>query len=281
MHADLPASLRRYAFSFAAFLIASCISMTPPPLESIFLKRSMELDGTTHRYQVYIPAEYTRDRAWPVILFLHGLGESGRDGMLQTQVGLGPALRRGQQRPSAIVVFPQCPAGSIWAGAMEPVALAILDKTIAEFRGDRSRLYLTGMSMGAHGVWNIAANHPGLFAAIIPVCGWIQRPETDEHVSAPMRNALRSATPFAAVAEMIRETPAWVFHGVKDGVVPVAQSRQMVEALRRIGADVRYTEYAGVGHDSWVRAYADPELMPWLLSHTRNLSPEAPFNRGE
>jgi predicted peptidase len=269
MHAEFLASLRRYALYFAAFLIASCISMTSPRPESGFLNRSMDIGGTTYRYQVYIPAEYTRDRAWPVILFLHGLGESGRDGMLQTQVGLGAALRRGQQRPSAIIVFPQCPVGSIWAGAMEPVALAILDKTIAEFRGDRSRLYLTGMSMGAHGVWNIAANHPGLFAAITPVCGWIQRPETDGSVSTRMRNALASATPFAAVAEMIRETPAWVFHGAKDGVVPVEQSRQMVEALRRIGAEVRYTEYAGVGHDSWVRAYAEAEWMPWLLSHTR------------
>lgn len=262
--------MRRDCAILVAFLLtASCVSMNEPVPETGFLNRTMIVDGITYRYQVYVPEEYSRHRTWPVILFLHGRGESGSDGMLQTEVGLGPALRRGQQRPPAIIVFPQCPAESIWAGRMERVALATLEKTILEFRGDREQLYLTGMSMGAHGAWNLAANDPGHFAAIVAVCGWLQRPDADHLVGPEMQRALASSAPFDTVAGMIGKTPTWIFHGDRDTVVPVEQSRRMAAALRRAGAEVRYTEYAGVGHDSWLRAYAEPDLMSWLLSQRR------------
>jgi predicted peptidase len=137
---------------------------------------------------------------------------------------------------------------------MEALALGALDDAVREYSGDEERLYLTGVSMGGIGSWQFAARHPGKFAAVVPVSG-----------RSPLRGLAED--PEEEIARRIGNTPAWVFHGTEDQIVSVEGSRRIVAALRRLGNNANYTEYAGVGHNSWDKAYAEPELVPWLLSH--------------
>jgi predicted peptidase len=236
--------------------------------ETGFLNRSISVSGAEYRYQVYVPAQWNKHGAWPVILALHGAGERGDGGLLQTDVGMGHAIR---QHPDAwskfIIVMPQCRKERLWTQPeMEQVALAALERSIKEFHGDRSRLYLTGLSMGGYGTWSIASHHPEMFAALVPICGGIEPP--------PALPALRTDLasdydPYRDTAQKIGKIPTWVFHGADDPVVAVAGSQKMVEALKAVGANVRYNEYPGVQHNSWDKAYAEPELPAWLLSQHR------------
>ena len=141
-----------------------------------FLNRTVSIGGKPAHYQVYVPLDYTPARQWPVILFLHGAGERGTDGLLQTQVGLGTAIRQNASWFPAIVVLPQAPPDSIWRGSVAKAALAALEQSIREFHGDRTRLYLTGLSMGGYGVWTLALQRPRMFAAIVAVCGGLLPP---------------------------------------------------------------------------------------------------------
>jgi predicted peptidase len=229
-----------------------------------FLDRKVELNGAEYRYQVYAPPEFTPERKWPVILFLHGAGECGEDGLLPTEVGIGTAIRRHRARFPALVVFPQLRPGAFWWGEMEAQALQALEQTIEEFNGDRNRLYLTGISRGGYGVWYIATRRPGMFAALAPVCGGISRPYGVDYVP-HVAELLHAADPYAEAARRVGKTPVWIFHGADDNVIPVSESRQMRAALQAAGGHAKYTEYAGVGHDSWLQAYSEVEFMPWLL----------------
>ena len=141
-----------------------------------------------------------------------------------------------------------------------------LEATIAEFSADESRVYLTGVSLGGNGAWHLALEHPRRFAAIVPVCGWLDPFALPAGV---LGEGQKIVDAHDAAARALRHLPAWVFHGAADAVVPVERSRLMVDALRRAGADVRYTEYPALGHDSWNRAYAEPELVPWMLARSR------------
>ena len=136
--------------------------------------------------------------------------------------------------------------------------MAVLERTIADYRGDRSRLILTGKSMGANGVWRLAASHPGLFSCIVPVCGFI-------HFEGAPPPPGGSSDAYAETAGAIGATPVWLFHGEADKSVPVEESRRMRAALESAGGDVRFTEYPGEGHLIWDRVYAEPELAPWML----------------
>ena len=149
---------------------------------------------------------------------------------------------------------------------MQAQAMAALDSAIKEFHGDPGRLYLTGLSLGGYGTWSIAAEHPGKFAALAPVCGGIRRPRRGA-AEQPPENP--STDLFAETAKKIGSTPVWVFHGDADKSVPVTESQKMVEALKAIGGNVKFTEYPGVGHNSWDNAYADDDLWKWLLAHRR------------
>jgi predicted peptidase len=156
---------------------------------------------------------------------------------------------------------------------MESVALAALAQAIEEFNGDPERIYLTGLSMGGYGAWNLAARHPGRFAALAPVCGGIaapSRPNRPSEIPEFIPAVEDRENPYASVAGRIGRTPVWVFHGEADPVVPVEESRRMVLALRAAGGEARYSEFIGVGHDSWNRAYAEPEFFPWLFSKRLN-----------
>jgi len=236
--------------------------------ETGFLNRTVKLNGLESRYQVYLPAGWNKHSKWPVILFLHGAGERGDDGILQTDVGLGHAVR---QRPEAwnkfVIVMPQCRKERFWTQPdMEQVALAALERSIREFHGDRSRLYLTGISMGGYGTWSLASHNPQMFAALVAICGGIEAPRA---LPALKTDLAAGYDPYHDTAQKIGKVPSWVFHGAADPVVPVDGSQKMVEALKDLGGEVRYTEYPGVQHNSWDRAYADPELPEWLLAHHR------------
>lgn len=234
--------------------------------ETGFLNRTVKVGGETYRFQVYVPREWNSHQKWPVVLFLHGAGERGSDGLVQTEVGLGSALRRFNDRFPAVVVMPQCRKDVWWpADAMQAQALAAMEQAIKEFRGDRSRLYLTGLSMGGYGTWAMAAKHPGIFAALTPICGGVRLPE---RLKAEMPSAIPAdaGDPYLYVAKKIGKTPVWIFHGGSDTVVPVEESRKMNESLQASGGQVKFTEYPEVGHNSWDKAYADPEWAKWLFS---------------
>jgi predicted peptidase len=263
-------------FTLCTFLLTVALSaVAAPRIETGFLDREVKLDSVSYRYQVYVPINYTQSKLYPVILFLHGFGEGGKDGLLQTQVGLGPAIRQARERFPFIVVFPQARLGQLWTGEMATLALKILDQTDEEFNGDPQRLYLTGISMGGFGTWYVATRAPHKFAAIVPICGFVNVkqlaiPAERKTVNLEDIPFAESPDPYVAVATQISKVPTWIFHGGADLVVPPDESRKMFQALKALGCDVKYTEYDGVGHDSWDKAYAEPNLVPWLLSHRRS-----------
>jgi len=230
--------------------------------ETGFLSRTVRVKGVAYKYQVYVPAEWNKSKQWPVILFLHGAGERGDDGLAQTQVGIGGAIRFHSDRVPAVVVMPQCRKGIWWtAPEMEEMALAALDAAVKQFRGDRARLYLTGLSMGGYGTFGLGARQSGRFAALVPICGGVRLPRRPNlpAVEEP------AGDPYAATAGKIGKTPIWIFHGGADPTVPVTESQKLVEALKAAGAAPKYTEYPGVGHNSWDKAYGETELWKWLF----------------
>ena len=234
-----------------------------------FLDRTLTLDGRDHRYQVYVPSDFMPDRAWPVILFLHGSGERGDDGLRQTQVGLPAAIRWNRERFAAIVVMPQLPADLTWTGDMAEMAMAALEAAVAEFRGDEDRLYLTGLSLGGYGTWLLAAEHPGKFAAIAPVCGGVVPPPGGKTSVVQLPATVGLADPYAETARLVGATPAWIFHGADDTVIPPSESRRMADAMRAAGNEARFTEFPGVGHAAWDPAYGSAELWDWMFAQVR------------
>ena len=237
-------------------------------VESGFLNRAVTVDGKEYRFQVFVPREYRSSTQWPVILSLHGGGERGNDGLIQTEVGLGRAIRRHADRFPAIVVFPQAPTGDTpgWQSFGARIALAALDRTLAEFATDKSRVYLTGLSMGGNGSWYLAYHHPDRFAAVVVVCGRVsERRNTEGTAVSPAIAPDSGADPFTPVAQRIRHLPIWIFHGDADPTVPVAESRGMAEALQKAGANVQYTELPNVGHNAWDRAYDRADVFEWMF----------------
>jgi acetyl esterase/lipase len=234
-----------------------------PPQETGFLNRKIELHGATYRFQVYLPEEWRRDdrKLWPIILFLHGRGERGSEGMWQTQIGLPQEVRDHPERWPFVIVMPQCPLPNYWTDAeMLAMAMAALDKESAEFHGDPERTYLSGLSLGGYGAWELARLHHHRWAAIaIAASGafWSYAPERWQEVS----------TLPAEYAHALGRTPVWLFHGLDDNVVPPRESELMFEALKAADGHVRLWLYQGLKHDCWTRAYNEAELPRWLLAH--------------
>jgi predicted peptidase len=198
------------------------------------------------RYLLYTPEGYDEatDTCFPLVVFLHGGGESGSDLERVTDHGLPHRIQEGESFPF-ILLAPQNPGESkFWD---DYAVMALIDEVCAHNRVDPKRIYLTGMSRGGDGAWRLAMNNPDRFAALSIVCG---------------------ATAPSVYADWIRKTPIWVFHGAEDPVVPLSVPETMVAALRAVGADVRFTVYPEVGHDAWEKAYGDSEHLDWLLSHS-------------
>jgi predicted peptidase len=182
---------------------------------------------------------------WPVVLFLHGAGERGDDLDLVTLHGPPKQARAGQQLPF-LMVAPQCPDGSWWNWQTEAL-IALLDEIQAGHPVDPDRIYLTGLSMGGIGVWELAARYPDRFAALVPICG----------IGGPW------------FASRLARTPIWAFHNEDDQAVPVSGTTQVVEAIRAAGGEARMTIKPTGGHDSWTAAYDDPQLYAWMLEQHR------------
>jgi len=199
------------------------------------------------KYVVFVPHDYIGDKEYPLILFLHGAGERGDDGEKPVKQGIGNAIKfkGGEKKFPFFVVFPQCSAKGTWkaGGPDADRALAILDEVQVRYKIDPKRVYLTGLSLGGMGTWSLAAAHPERWAAIVPICGGGD----------------------AKTAEKIKNIPCWIFHGDADKAVNVEKSREMKKALETAGGKPHYTEYEGVGHNSWDKAYATKELYEWML----------------
>lgn len=211
-----------------------------------FLNRVFRGPDGDAKYVLFVPHDYQADKAYPLILFLHGAGETGTDGLKQSVVGLGPALKKREKTFPFLAVFPQSQKRTWKADSADAQrALAILAEVEKNYKVDGQRIYLTGLSMGGYGTWSLAAAHPERWAAIAPICGGGDPKQ----------------------AAKIKNIPCWCFHGDADKAVPVARSRDMVQALKDAGASPRYDEYPGVGHNSWDRAYGNEELYTWLLMH--------------
>jgi len=196
------------------------------------------------RYLLYLPKGYEGGRKrWPLLLFLHGAGERGRDLDLVKKHGPPRLIAEGHDLPF-IVASPQCPGNQWWSS---DVLNALLDDLAANCRVDESRVYLTGLSMGGYGTWGLACEHPERFAAVAPICGGGNR----------------------LLAHRLKDVPVWAFHGAKDDAVPLAESEKMANALKACGGRVKLTVYPDAGHDSWTATYANPELYKWLLKHRR------------
>ena len=202
-------------------------------------------------YLLYLPKDYGKDAAkkWPLILFLHGSGESGSDVEKVKMHGPPKLVAAGKDLPF-VIVSPQAPTPRV--GWQVETLNTLLDDVIQKYSVDEDRVYLTGLSMGGFGTWALASANPERFAAIAPICGGGQ--------------------PF--MARRLRSLPIWVFHGAKDATVPIKMSQDMVDALKTAGADVKFTIYPEAGHDSWTATYDNPELFTWFLEHTRK-KPEA------
>lgn len=239
--------------------------------ETGFLNRTATVGAQAYRYQVYVPADYSPNVAWPVILFLHGAGERGSDGLLQTNVGLATAIRNTPSRVPAIVVFPQVPVDSQWVGAPGEAAMVALRQTMSEYRTDAERVYLTGLSMGGHGTWYLAYRNPNVFAAVVPICGWV--PDFAQFKGSVPVVPADSGAPLPALARQLKRVPIWIFHGEMDPVVAVSGSRDPNVALKDAGANVKYTEYMGLGHNTWDATYGSKEFLDWLFAQRRGKRP--------
>lgn len=239
--------------------------MKDPSRKVGFIRKTIKLeDGTERIYQVWVPLNYTADKKWPVILFLHGAGESGTDGEKVLIQGLPKEITKRGGKFEFISVMPQCASFGIdrseppappgerpkrrggWRDQQAAMAMGALDATLKEYACDPDRVYLTGLSMGGFGSFDLAMSAKGRFAAVVPICG---------------------GGAVGRAAE-IKDIPMWIWHGDADKTVPIDNSRKMAEALVAAKAvELRYTEVPGVGHNSWDNTYADDAVYAWLLQH--------------
>ncbi|MBN1135525.1 MAG: alpha/beta fold hydrolase [Anaerolineae bacterium] len=216
--------------------------------------RSFRLPGVPSRgrrgrfdYLLFLPAAYGLDpsQKWPLILFLHGMGETGA-GLKKLKVHGIPKKVDKQPDFPFITVSPQCPYEHCWFYEL-PTLNALLDEVVAAYAVDARRVYLTGLSMGGYGAWALASRYPERFAAVVPVCG--------------------GGDP--AAVSSLKDVPVWAFHGALDEQVSPGESQRMVDALKACGGAVRFTLYPDLAHDSWTRTYDDPALYHWLLQQRK------------
>jgi predicted peptidase len=202
-------------------------------------------------YLLYLPDGFDAapDKRWPMVVFLHGRGESGTD-LSKVAVHGPPKFAAAGQSLPFVLLSPQCPAGQNWnITHLE----ALLDSVLKQHVGriDRDRIYITGLSMGGGGAWEWLARPTHPFAAGFVVCG----------------------AAFALPIRIYDPVPVWAVHGDKDDVVPPFISHMAASVFHQAGAEVRLSIYPGVNHGAWERGYTEPDLWPWLLSHTKRPPP--------
>ena len=207
--------------------------------------------GGDFDYQIYAPPN-ARAEKLPVMVFLHGIRERGSGGLVPTTGAAGTIVKHYLAQVPAIILLPQCRAGSYWSDpVMDEMVMNALAQTIEEFGADEKRTSLTGVSMGGYGVWHFAFNHPKKFAALVSICGG---------------SSITKGDRFDALANAVGTTPARLYHGADDAIVQPSESRQIYKALKAMGGDVKYTEYENVGHNVWFNVLGEKDLLPWLLA---------------
>ena len=199
------------------------------------------------KYLIQLPRGYEENtnRFWPMVFYLHGIGEWGDDLTKVLRFGPPRLVAQGRDLP-CIVVSPQVPKGYFWFRESNAI-LEILEEVITRYRVDKRRVHATGNSMGAFGAILLVAREPERFASLVPVCGGV------DYV-----DSLR-----------LRDVPIWAFHGEKDPIIPVEESRRLVKLVNQIGGKARLTIYPDAGHNCWDRAYDDPALWDWMLAQKR------------
>jgi predicted peptidase len=214
--------------------------------------RTVQVDANEFNYQIYMPPTVKSETNLPVIVFLHGIGQRGSNGVVPITGAAGAIARHYFGQVPAIVLLPQCRQGSYWSDpVMDEMVMKALAQTVEEFSADARRVYLIGVSMGGYGVWHFAHNHPHKFAALVSICGG---------------SSITKGDRFEPLARAVGATPTWLFHGADDKIVQVSESRQIVKALEANGGNVKYNEYENVGHNVWFNVLAEKDLLPWLFA---------------
>ncbi|MCI0616069.1 prolyl oligopeptidase family serine peptidase [bacterium] len=237
---------------------------------NLYQKQNFQIDKDVMPYRILYPDHFDKTKKYPLVLMLHGSGERGNDNELQLTHGAWLFVdKEVRKKYPAIVIFPQCPAEDYWSnvdrqsitdgkrnyvfredGEPTPamkMLIAFIDDFLKKPYVDQKRLYVGGLSMGGMGTFELLSRKPHLFAAAFPICGG-GHPNT--------------------VKGFAKQVSLWVFHGAQDDVVPIHHSEVMVDALKKAGADVRFTVYPDVKHESWEKAFAEPDLLPWLFSNS-------------
>ncbi|GAB4408937.1 MAG: dienelactone hydrolase family protein [Microscillaceae bacterium] len=228
-----------------------------------FERHLFVLGEDTLPYRLMRPLQAEAQKSYPLVLFLHGAGERGTENEIPlTHIAPLFTSSEARQKYPCFVLVPQCPKNRRWvevdwgaerhdfpqeASWSMKLTLALLDSLKKELSVDKHRCYVTGLSMGGYGTWDILARQPDTFAAAAPICGG-----ADEKT-----------------APLIKHIPIWNFHGALDAVVKPSRSRNMIQALQAAGGQVRYTEYPDVQHGSWKPAYAEPEFLHWLFTQKK------------
>jgi predicted peptidase len=195
------------------------------------------------KYLMYLPDMDGPESGFPLMLFLHGIGECGDNLDLVKKNG-PPSFLDDKKDFPFIVLSPQCPEGEQW---IPELLIELIEEFSAIAFVDTSRIYVTGLGMGGTGTWDLALAKPDMFAAIVPICG--------------------KGNPEQACK--LKKLPVWVFHGEKDDVIPSSYSSEMVDALEKCGGIVKFTLYQDVDHSAWIPAYDDPALFEWMLEQHR------------
>ena len=231
--------------------------------EELTTKCTFAKDGYTLPYRLHAPAKCAEGVRYPLVLFLHGAGERGNDNTKTLVHGVLPICRYAMKHGDAFVIAPQCPNGRKWVNqdwsaksmrrpetpsAEMVAAMALVKDFVATHPVDPNRIYVTGISMGGFGTWDIVSRLPGFFAAMMPICGGV-----DETTAALYGDGVE-----------IR-----VFHGGVDSVVTPEYSRRMDKALTAAGVAHGYTEYPGVNHNSWTQTYANDAILAWMFGCSR------------
>lgn len=215
--------------------------------------------GDSIRYLLFIPRKYNPKKRYPLVLWLHGRSYRGNDlhALLSWGDAYGPlffARPENQEKYPCFIVAPQCPLGQLWAGPwgepasrQEKLIVKLVKHLHSRYKIDSKRQYVVGVSMGGFGTWDIISRYPKTFAAAMPMCG--------------------GGDP--AKAAGLKLVAIWAFHGKADELVPPTRSREMVQAAKKSGANVKYTEYRGVGHDVWEPAFQEPKFLSWLFAQKR------------
>jgi predicted peptidase len=265
---------KKLLLHFLLLLITSVVwgqtVIRPEATLDLYVKKELEYKGNVLPYRILYPVNYDKNKKYPLLLFLHGAGLRGNDNEKQLMQGARLFVtEENQKKYPAIIIIPQCPADLNWSSlnidrSRRPVKLTFdytkpatwplkaaneLVKGIADTaRVDKSRIYITGFSMGGMGTFESVFRYPNLYAAALPICGGGDANAYDKH---------------------LKNTSFWIFHGADDALVDVNLSREMVARLKALKIPVVYTEYPGVNHNSWDNAFADPKYLEWMFMQKR------------